>query len=204
MPDTPPHQEEPVRANDDQRPTPKWRTLKGIRLPFTVYGTANDDRGTLRPAQDRQQPSGAPFTVVTLETRPGSRTGTTDTGLNINFGGLATKVWVIPGPEPIDPLSPRAEQLLQQIGDHDHGSGIQFGYGNGGRFQHPHTGEQFSLFFNLRGWDGSRVIHRVGFTTCPKATSPTPMARSDGEWVLQLSTMSRAPAPQSLGCRTYR
>jgi hypothetical protein len=45
--------------------------------------------------------------------------------------------------------------------------------------------------------------HEVGFTTCPNATRPIPTAVNEGCSNPPHAT-SRAPAPQSLGCRTLR
>ncbi|MEU1036819.1 hypothetical protein ABZ402_51275 [Streptomyces mirabilis] len=47
------------------------------------------------------------------------------------------------------------------------------------------------------------VHHEAGFTTCPKAMRPIPTTRNDG-CSNPLHATNRAPAPQSLGCRTCR
>ncbi|MFE5083280.1 hypothetical protein [Streptomyces mirabilis] len=47
------------------------------------------------------------------------------------------------------------------------------------------------------------VHHEAGFTTCPKAMRPIPTTRNDG-CSNPLHATNRVPAPQSLGCRTWR
>lgn len=77
----------------------------------------------------------------------------------------------------------------------------------GGAQRHGGPVYGFPVAHRRSPYDLARVwhepVHEVGFTTWPKATRPMPTAVNDGRSNPPHAT-SKAPAPQSLGCRTWR
>ncbi|MFF4385592.1 hypothetical protein ACFY0G_02180 [Streptomyces sp. NPDC001552] len=78
---------------------PQWRTLKGLAVPFQLYGE-DSAKGQFRPASDRTQVTGQPITIVRVWMEYGLRCVEDSTGRRINLYGLATKLWVTAEADP--------------------------------------------------------------------------------------------------------
>lgn len=75
-------------------PEPQWRTLKGVTAPFLV-DVVTASNGYTRTTGDRTRPTGQTVKVVSVETRgSGCRSGKTEDGRDIDFGGAATRMWI--------------------------------------------------------------------------------------------------------------
>ncbi|MFC8332767.1 hypothetical protein [Streptomyces olivaceus] len=73
---------------------PEWRTLKGVQVPFLLYG--EEQGGRFTPARDRKQVTGQPLRIVRLWTRGDIRHGEDETGRELYLWGAATKYWTAP------------------------------------------------------------------------------------------------------------
>ncbi|AIV35583.1 hypothetical protein [Streptomyces sp. CCM_MD2014] len=74
---------------------PEWRTLKGVQVPFFLYGEEREG-GRFAPAGDRKQVTGQPLRVVRLWMSGDIRYGEDETGRELYLWGAASKFWAAP------------------------------------------------------------------------------------------------------------
>lgn len=76
-------------------PAPRWRTLKGVTVPFQLYGE-DEPGGRFRPAGDRTQVTGQPITIVRTNMDDTTRCGrlVDSTGRHIHLTAAATQFWI--------------------------------------------------------------------------------------------------------------
>ncbi|MEZ7005040.1 hypothetical protein [Streptomyces sp. AD55] len=74
---------------------PEWRTLKGVQVPFFLYGEEHEG-GRFAPAGDRKRVTGVPLLITRLWVDHGMRYGQDASGRELYLWGAATKHWIAP------------------------------------------------------------------------------------------------------------